>query len=122
MPRARAGKVRKRRVKKVLSITKGFVGAASKRYRTAKNAMMKALNYSYIGRKQKKRNFRKLWIARINAECRNNGITYSQFMNGLKKAEIILDRKVLSNLAIENPKAFLELINKAKAALGTKVA
>ncbi|MEE1290193.1 MAG: 50S ribosomal protein L20 [Spirochaetota bacterium] len=117
MPRAVSGTVHKNRVKSVLKKTKGYRGARSKLYRTAKNAMIHALSYAYIGRKQKKRTFRQLWIARINGFCRNEGITYSAFINGLKKANINIDRKNLSNLAIENPEAFKELIVKAKAAL-----
>lgn len=117
MPRAVSGTVHKNRVKSVLKKTKGYRGARSKLYRTAKNAMIHALSYAYIGRKQKKRTFRQLWIARINGFCRNEGITYSSFINGLKKANMNIDRKNLSNLAIENPEAFKELIAKAKAAL-----
>ena len=86
MPRAVSGTVHKNRVKSVLKKTKGYRGARSKLYRTAKNAMIHALSYAYIGRKQKKRTFRQLWIARINGFCRNEGITYSSFINGLKKA------------------------------------
>ena len=115
MPRARSGIVRKRRVKAVLKRTKGFRAGGSKLYRTAKNKMYKALAYSYTGRKQKKRNFRRLWIARINAECRNAGITYSKFINGLKKANIQLDRKNLANLAVEDINAFRQLVEKVKS-------
>lgn len=114
MPRARAGKVRKNRVKTVLKRTKGFRGAGSKLYRTAKNKMIKALTYSYTGRKQKKRTFRRLWIARINAECRNAGITYSKFINGLKQCNIQIDRKNLANLAVEDINAFRQLVEKVK--------
>ncbi len=117
MPRAVSGKVNKNKVKTVLKHTKGYRGSRSKLYRTAKNAMYHALAYAYVGRKLKKRNFRTLWIARINAECRNAGITYSKFINGLKRANIVIDRKNLSNLAIENIEAFRQLIEKAKAAL-----
>lgn len=117
MPRAVSGKISKHKVKTVLKITKGFRGARSKLYRPAKNAMFKALSYAYIGRKQKKRIFRQVWIARINGACRNEGITYSAFMNGLKRANINIDRKNLSNLAIENYDAFKQLIETAKAAL-----
>lgn len=117
MPRAVSGVVSKNKVKTVLKRTKGFRGTRSKLYRPAKNAMMKALTYAYVGRKQKKRVFRQLWIARINAACRNEGITYSAFIDGLKKANIDIDRKNLSNLAIENIDAFKKLIESAKAAL-----
>lgn len=117
MPRATSGTVHKKRMKAVLKKTKGYRGARSKLYRTAKNAMIHALSYAYVGRKQKKRVFRQLWIARINGFCRNEGITYSVFINGLKKAGINIDRKNLSNLAIENPEALKQLIEKAKTAL-----
>ena len=117
MARIKGGVGAKKRHNRVLKLAKGYRGARSKLYRTAKNAMIHALSYAYIGRKQKKRTFRQLWIARINGFCRNEGITYSSFINGLKKANINIDRKNLSNLAIENPEAFKELIAKAKAAL-----
>ena len=114
MPRARSGTVHKKRVKSVLNKTKGFRGARSKLIRTAKNAMFKALGYAYVGRKQKKRHFRNLWIARINAACRNADITYSKFICGLKKAGIEMNRKTLSNLAIEDIQSFNQLVDKAK--------
>ncbi|HPO50335.1 MAG TPA: 50S ribosomal protein L20 [Spirochaetota bacterium] len=117
MARAITGRVHKKRAKVVLKRTKGFRGSRSKLYRVAKNAMIHALVYAYVGRKQKKRNMRALWIARINAACRNSGIVYSKFISGLKKAGIIIDRKTLSNLAIQDEKAFSALIEKAKAAL-----
>ena len=117
MPRAVSGTVSKHKVRTVLKYTKGFRGARSKLFRPAKNAMIKALSNAYVGRKHKKRIFRQLWIARINAACRNEGITYSVFMNGLKKANININRKNLSNLAIENIDAFKQLIVSAKAAL-----
>ena len=103
--------------KKVLKLAKGYFGAKSKQYRTAKAAVMKSMNYAYIGRKQKKRNFRQLWITRINAAARMNGISYSVLMNGLKKADINLNRKVLADIAVSDPAAFTELVAKAKAAL-----
>lgn len=117
MPRAVSGKVGKSKIKTVLKNTKGFRGSRSKLFRPAKNAMMKALSNAYIGRKQKKRIFRQLWIARINAACRNEGINYSVFMNGLKKANVTIDRKNLSNLAIEDNAAFKQLVETAKKAL-----
>jgi large subunit ribosomal protein L20 len=117
MPRAVSGKVHRRRVKSVLKKTKGQRLTRSKLYTVAKNTMAKSLVYAYIGRKLKKRQFRNLWIARINASCRNAGINYSQFMNGLKKAGIIMDRKTLANLAITDSQAFEKLIEKAKAQL-----
>ena len=114
MARAITGRVHKRRVKTVLKRTKGFRGARSKLYRVAKTAMIHALVYSYAGRKQKKRSMRQLWIARINAACRESGLAYSKFINGLKKAGIILDRKILSDLAIRSPLTFAKLVEEAK--------
>ena len=105
--------VKKRR--KILKLAKGYFGGKSKRYRVARQAVMKSLSYAYVGRKAKKRDFRKLWIARINAACRQNGLSYSKFMFGLKKAGINLNRKVLSELAIADPVAFTALTEKAKA-------
>ena len=107
---------RKRR-KKVLKLAKGYFGAKSTHFKMAKQAVMKSGNYAYIGRKQKKRDFRKLWITRISAACRTNGMNYSQFMNGLKKAGINLNRKMLSELAINDAAAFTALVEQAKAAL-----
>ena len=103
--------------KKVLKLAKGYRGAKSKNFRTAKQAVMKSLVYAYIGRKQRKRDFRRLWITRISAAAKLNGINYSQFMNGLKKAGIDINRKMLSEIAIADAKAFTELVEKAKAAL-----
>ena len=107
---------RKRR-KKVLKLAKGYYGAKSKHFKMAKQAVMKSGQYAYIGRKQKKRNFRSLWITRISAACRMNGINYSAFMNGLNKAGITLNRKMLSEIAIADAAAFTALVEKAKAAL-----
>lgn len=107
---------RKRR-KKVLKLAKGYFGGKSKLFRTAKEAVMKSGQYAYVGRKQKKRDFRRLWITRISAGCKQNGMNYSTFMNGLKKAGITLNRKMLSELAIHDPAAFTALVEKAKAAL-----
>ena len=107
---------RKRR-KKVLKLAKGYYGAKSKLFRVAKEAVMKSGQYAYIGRKQKKRNFRSLWITRISAACKMNGMNYSTFMNGLKKAGITLNRKMLSEIAIHDAAAFTALTEKAKAAL-----
>lgn len=117
MPRAKSGTIRKHRVKNVLKKTKGSRGARSKLYRTAKNSMFKALGYAYVGRKQKKRQFRQLWIARISAACQNSGLNYSKFMLGLKKANIELNRKSLANLAIMDIETFNLLIEKAKSAI-----
>ena len=116
MARAITGKVHRKRAKKVLKMTKGYRGSRSKLYRTAKNAMMHGLAYAYAGRKQKKRNMRQLWIARINAACRNAGIVYSKFIDGLKKSGIIINRKYLSNLAITDVESFNKLVEKAKQA------
>ena len=107
----------KKKHKKVLKLAKGFYGQKSKVFRAANPAVMRSLRSAYIGRKNKKRDFRRLWIARINAAARMNGISYSQFMNGLKKAGIELDRKVLSNMAIFDKEGFAAVVAKAKAGL-----
>ena len=107
--------VKKRR--KIMKLAKGYYGAKSKLYRVAREAVMKSLNYAYIGRKNKKRDFRQLWIARINAACRLNGISYSKFMHGLKLAKIDLNRKVLAEIAYSDATAFTALAEKAKANL-----
>ena len=107
--------VKKRR--KILKQAKGYFGAKSKLYRVAREAVMKSLNYSYVGRKAKKRDFRRLWIARINAACRLNGISYSKFMHGLNLAEINLNRKVLADMAVNDAAGFTALVEKAKAKL-----
>ena len=112
----RAVMTRKRR-NKVLKSAKGYWGAKSKHFKMAKQAVMKSGNYAYIGRKQRKRDFRRLWITRISAACRINGINYSTFMNGLKKAGVTLNRKMLSEIAIADPAGFTALVEKAKAAL-----
>lgn len=107
--------VKKRR--KIMKLAKGYFGAKSKLYRVAREAVMKSLNYSYVGRKAKKRDFRRLWIARINAACRLNGISYSKFMHGLNLAEITLNRKVLADMAVNDAAGFAALAEKAKAKL-----
>ena len=107
--------VKKRR--KILKLAKGYFGGRSKRYRVARQAVMKSQMYAYIGRKAKKRDFRSLWITRINAACRLNGISYSKFMYGLKKAGIELNRKVLADIAVNAPADFTALTEKAKASL-----
>ena len=107
----------RKRHKKILKLAKGYRGSKSKLFRIANQAVMKSGVYAYIGRKQKKRNFRQLWIARINAATRANGMSYSQFMNGLKKANINMNRKMLSEIAIADPAAFTQLVETAKAAL-----
>ncbi len=103
--------------KKVLKLAKGYRGAKSKLYRVANQAVMKSLSYSYVGRKQKKRDFRSMWISRISAACKMNGINYSRFMNGLKKANVEINRKMLSEIAISDPAAFTQLVETAKANL-----
>ncbi len=117
MARIKGAVTTRKRHKKILKLAKGYRGAKSKQFRTANEAVMKSLVYAYIGRKQKKRNFRQLWITRINAAARMNGISYSVLMNGLKKADINLNRKVLADIAVSDPVAFTELVAKAKAAL-----
>ncbi|MBQ7374129.1 MAG: 50S ribosomal protein L20 [Clostridia bacterium] len=107
--------VKKRR--KILKLAKGYFGAKSKLYRVARQAVMKSLSYAYVGRKAKKRDFRKLWIARINAGCRANGMSYSTFMHGLKLAGLNLNRKVLADMAITDPAGFTALTETAKAQL-----
>ena len=117
MPRVKGGVTTRKRHKKVLELAKGFRGGRSKLYRTAKNAVTKALTYAYRDRRRRKRDFRSLWIIRINAAVREHDLTYSKFMNGLKKANIQLDRRVLANVAAEDAGTFAELVKSAKAAL-----
>ena len=117
MARVKRGVQARRRHKKVLSQAKGYYNARRKVFRVAKQAVTKALQYAYIGRKQKKRNFRSMWITRINAAARINGLSYSRFMNGLMKAGITLDRKVLADIAVHDAEGFAVLAEKAKAAL-----
>ncbi|MCH5183698.1 MAG: 50S ribosomal protein L20 [Oscillospiraceae bacterium] len=107
----------KKRRNKTLKLAKGYWGAKSKHFKMAKEAVMKSGQYAYIGRKQKKRDFRSLWITRISAQCKVCGINYSRFMNGLKKCGVQLNRKMLSELAIHDKDAFAQLVEKAKAAL-----
>ena len=107
MARVKGAMATRKRHKRVLKLAKGYRGAKSKLFRTAKQAVMKSLSYAYIGRKQKKRDFRRLWITRISAACKLNGTTYSKFMNGLKKAEINMNRKMLSEIAIADPEALI---------------
>ena len=107
--------VKKRR--KILKLAKGYFGNKSKSYRIAREAVMKSLNYAYIGRRRRKRDFRRLWIARINAAARLNGLSYSKMMHGLKVAGINLNRKVLADLAVNDAAAFAQLVEKAKAAI-----
>lgn len=117
MARVKRGVQARRRHKKVLAQAKGYYHARRKVFRVAKQAVTKALQYAYIGRKQKKRNFRQLWIARINAAARQNGMSYSRFINGLMKAGITLDRKVLADIAVHDAAGFTALTEKAKGAL-----
>ena len=117
MARVKRGVQARRRHKKILKQAKGYYHARRKVFRVAKQAVTKALQYAYIGRKQRKRQFRTLWIARINAAARINGISYSRFMNGLMKAGITLDRKVLADIAVHDASGFAALAEKAKSAL-----
>ncbi|MBN2628752.1 MAG: 50S ribosomal protein L20 [Spirochaetales bacterium] len=117
MPRAVDGTRRKNRRKKVLKEAKGFWGRRSKLHRTAKDAVKKAGQYAYRDRKVKKREFRQLWIARISAAVREQDMTYSQFINGLNKAGVELNRKALASMALEDPKAFQAVVEQSKAAL-----
>ena len=116
MARVKRGVAAHKRRKRVLKQAKGYSGARSKLHGVAKEAVDKAGVYAYIGRKQRKRIFRRLWITRINAACRENGLTYSRFINGLKLAGIEMDRKILAELAIVDSNAFAELTKRAKAA------
>ena len=117
MARVKGAMMTRKRRTKILKLAKGYFGAKSKQFRTANEAVMKSLTYAYVGRKLKKRDFRSLWITRISAACAQNGINYSRFINGLKKANISLNRKVLAELAVSDPAAFTSLVEKAKAAL-----
>ena len=117
MARIKGATMTRKRRNKVLKLAKGYYGSKHSLFKTAKQAVMKSGQYAYIGRKQKKRDFRSLWITRISAACRTNGINYSSFMNGLKKAGVELNRKMLSEIAIHDAAAFTALVEKAKAAL-----
>ena len=117
MPRVKRGVTARARHKKILVLAKGYRGRRKNVYRVAKQAVMKAGQYAYRDRRQKKRQFRQLWIARINAASRENGLPYSKFMNGLKKACIEIDRKVLADMAVFDKPAFAQIVEKAKAAL-----
>ena len=117
MARIKCAKSTRKRRNKILKAAKGYWGAKSKHFKMAKQAVMKSVNYAYIGRKQKKRDFRSLWITRISAQAKVNGINYSQFMHGLKKSGIDLNRKMLAELAVSDKEAFAELAEKAKSAL-----
>ena len=117
MARVKGAMNTRKRHKRVLKLAKGYRGAKSKLFRTAKEAVMKSLSYAYTGRKQKKRNFRQLWITRISAQAKMNGMNYSRFMNGLKKAGIEMNRKMLAEIAVSDKEAFATLVEKAKASL-----
>lgn len=117
MARVKGAMMTRKRRKKVLKLAKGYFGGKSRLFRTAKQAVMKSGQYAYVGRKQKKRDFRRLWITRISAACKMNGMNYSTFINGLKKAGIDLNRKMLAEIAVADPAAFTTLTEKAKAAL-----
>ena len=117
MPRAKRGNKRLEKRKKILALAKGYRGTKSKLYRSAKESVERALNFAYTGRKLKKRDFRKLWIVRINAACRLNDMKYSQFIHGLTLAGIELDRKVLADMAVKQPEAFAAVATQVKDAL-----
>lgn len=116
MARVKGAMMTRKRRNKTLKLAKGYYGAKSKHFKMAKQAVMKSGNYAYIGRKQKKRDFRRLWITRISAACKLNGTNYSTFMNGLKKANIDLNRKMLSEIAISDPATFASLVEKVTKA------
>ena len=117
MARIKGGLNAKKKHNRVLKLAKGYRGARSKQYRVAKQSVMRALTSSYAGRKQRKRQFRQLWIARINAAARMNGLSYSKFMYGLKLAEVNVNRKMLSEMAISDPEGFASLVEVAKSKL-----
>ncbi len=121
MARVKGGTISRARHKKVMKQAKGYFGSKHRLYRSANEQVMHSGKYAYRDRKQKKRDFRKLWITRINAACRQNDISYSKFINGLTKAEIDINRKMLSEIAIDNPSSFTELVKVAKDALEGKV-
>lgn len=117
MPRVKTGVVRRKRHKKILKLAKGFYSGRRKHFRKAKEQVEHSLVYAYRDRRAKKRDFRRLWIVRINAACRLNDISYSRFINGLKKAEIELDRKILADMAMNDPQGFTSVVESAKKAL-----
>ena len=116
MARVKSAMTTRARHKKVLKQAKGYYGAQHYRFRNANQAVLKSLSYAYVGRKDKKSNFRKLWIARINAAARMNGLTYSKLISGLKKANVTINRKMLAEVAVNDPKAFAEIAEVAKKA------
>ncbi len=117
MARIKGALMTRKRRKKIIGLAKGYWGTKSTHYKVANEQVMKSLKYAYISRRLKKRDFRKLWITRISAACKANGINYSRFMNGLKKANVALNRKVLADIAHTDPAAFTKLVETAKAAL-----
>ena len=116
MARVKTARTTRARHKKILKQAKGYYGAKSIRFRMANQAVMKSLRYAYVGRKDRKSNFKKLWIIRINAAARMNGMTYSKLIAGLKKANVVVNRKMLAELAVSDPKAFTEIVEIAKKA------
>ncbi len=120
MPRVKRGITKRKRHKKILKLAKGYRGAKSKLFRPANQQVMKSLYYAYVGRKLKKRDFRKLWITRINAAARSNGLSYSKFINGLKQAGIKINRKMLADLAANDSEAFSELVDLVKEHIQSK--
>ena len=116
MARVKTAKITRKRHKKIMKLAKGYFGAKHYRFRNANQAVLKSLSYAYVGRKDKKSDFRKLWIARINAAARMNGTTYSKLIAGLKKANVTINRKMLAEVAVNDPKALTEIANIAKKA------
>ncbi len=116
MARVKTAKITRKRHKKVMKLAKGYFGAKHYRFRNANQAVLKSLSYAYVGRKDRKSDFRKLWIARINAAARMNGTTYSKLIAGLKKANVTINRKMLAEIAVNDPKAFTEIVEIAKKA------
>ena len=114
MARVKTALITRKKHKKILKRAKGYYGAKHYRFRMAKQAVMKSGQYAYVGRKDRKSNFRKLWIARINAAARQNGLTYSKLISGLKKSNVVINRKMLAEIAVTDPKAFAEIAKKAK--------
>ena len=117
MARVKGAKNARKKHKKILKLAKGYFGAKSKQYKAANQAVMKSMRYAYVGRKLKKRNYRRLWIARINAEARNNGISYSRMINGLKIGQVQVNRKILADMAVNDKTAFASMATLAKEKL-----
>ena len=116
MARVKTAKITRKRHKKIMKLAKGYFGAKHYRFRNANQAVLKSLSYAYVGRKDRKSDFRKLWIARINAAARQNGITYSKLISGLKKANVTINRKMLAEIAVSDEKVFTEIVSIAKNA------